>query len=158
MKRLVALLLCLGLCGCAIAYSNRMSNVRLGMSKDEVMQAIGHPASISATEGVEYLNYRLSETADEAVLYGITHDYSVCIKNGKVVSYGKRGDFGTTEQPAQVIKISGGLQSDENIKIQSTDELTTKIKTINKLLSDGLITKMDFEERKKKLLDEYTSR
>ena len=105
MKRLVALLLCLGLCGCATAYSNRMNNMRLGMSKDEVIQAMGHPASISATEGVEYLNYRFSDTADEALLYNITHDYSVCLKDGKVVSYGRRGDFGTTAQPAETIRI-----------------------------------------------------
>lgn len=38
------------------------------------------------------------------------------------------------------------------------DDVETKIKTLNKLLSDGLITKNDFEEQKKKLLSDYTNK
>jgi len=47
----------------------------------------------------------------------------------------KQGDLGTIQQPT----------------------LDTKLKTLNKLLEDRLITKNEFDEQKKKLLDDYTS-
>ena len=103
MKRLVAVILSLSfLCGCATA--GRMNQVSLGMSKAEVIRVMGQPVSTSAKDNTEYLNYRLSETST-ADYYGDYTPYAVCLKNGKVVSYGRHGDFGTTEKPAETIKI-----------------------------------------------------
>ena len=157
MKRTLVLLLCLGLYGCATA--GRINSISIGMSKGEVIKRMGRPVSTSAIEGKEYLNYQLAETSDNA-FYGVTTPYSVCLKDGKVVSYGRHGDFGTTEQPAQVIKIMGDIKSDEkiNVKTESNGELEKKLNTLNKLLLDGLITKSEFDEQKKKLLDDYTSK
>lgn len=157
MKSIFVLLLCLGLSGCATAY--KMNLVSLGMSKEDVIKAMGKPASTSAIEGTEYLNYKLSETSTED-FYGISTPYYVCIRDGKVISYGRTGDFNTTKDPTQVIKVIGDLKSDEKIKVQTENngELEKKLKTLNKLLSDGLITKSEFDEQKKKLLNDYTSK
>lgn len=51
------------------------------------------------------------------------------------------------QQPSQDAKIDG----------DNSGELTIKLKNLNKMLADGLITQNDFDGQKKKLLDNYTS-
>jgi hypothetical protein len=60
----------------------------------------------------------------------------------------KTGEFLAIQQFAQGIKIEG----DDNFALE------TKLKTLNKLLFDGLITKNEFDEQKKKLLNDYTNK
>ena len=75
------------LIGCA-ASSKKMNQLKLGMTKQEVIEAIGEPTSTSAKRNREYLNYRL--TAD-----GFYSDsYYVRLLDGKVESYGGAGSFG----------------------------------------------------------------
>ncbi len=73
------------LLGCAAA-SNKMNNLKLGMAKDDVVQAMGAPSSASETEGVLYLKYRLREGF-------ITDDYYIRLIDGKVDAYGRFGEF-----------------------------------------------------------------
>ena len=47
---------------------------------------------------------------------------------------------------------AGGIQQ------SNTETLEDKLKNLNKLLTDGLITKDDFDAKKKELLDNYTSK
>ena len=42
--------------------------------------------------------------------------------------------------------------------IRAKDDIETKMKTLKRLLSDGLITQSDFEEKKGKLLNDYTNK
>jgi hypothetical protein len=67
MKKLLAVLLCLGLVGCATMATN-INSVQLGMSKDEVIKTMGQPVSTSAIKGTEYLNYSLWEKIDMVLL------------------------------------------------------------------------------------------
>ncbi|TRZ93718.1 hypothetical protein D4R78_07990 [bacterium] len=60
----------------------------------------------------------------------------------------KTGEVKTIQQLGQSIKTEG----DDNRALE------TKLKTLNKLLSDGLITKNEFDEQKKKLLNDYTNK
>lgn len=85
----------------ACATSHKMNTVSLGMTKQQVTEALGPPASTSATSGVEYLNYRFSETDDHA-FQGITTPYFVRIVNGKVDAYGRLGDFDSTKRSIDV--------------------------------------------------------
>jgi len=82
--------------GCATAH--KMNNVSIGMTKSQVIEALGKPASTSAKEGVEFLNYRFSETDDHAFM-GYTTPFFVRIIGGKVDSYGRLGDFDSTKVP-----------------------------------------------------------
>lgn len=79
--------------GCATAY--KMNNLSLGMTKQEAIKVMGSPESISATEGVEYLNYSLKKFSTDPFL----DPYFVRIENGKVVAYGRMGDFNSTKIP-----------------------------------------------------------
>jgi nitrogen regulatory protein PII-like uncharacterized protein len=157
MKIIAILLLCLSLSGCATA--SKINSIGLGMTREEVVAKMGRPVSTSAIEGTEYMNYSLSETFDDE-FYGRYTPYYVCIRNGKVISYGRTGDFNTTKDPTQVIKVIGDIKSEQkvDIKTENKEELVQKLKTLNKLLADGLITQNEFEEQKKKLLDNYTNK
>ena len=92
--------------GCATAH--KISSVQIGMTKDEVVKVMGPPASTSAKGGTEYLNYSLSETDDQA-FHGITNPYYVRLINGKVDSFGRLGDFDSTQKPT--VRV----ETDENI-------------------------------------------
>lgn len=84
------------LAGCATAH--KINSINLGMPKQEVIKNLGRPVSTSAHNGIEYLNYRFSETDDEAFI-GVTTPYYVRIVDGKVSSYGRMGDFDSTKVP-----------------------------------------------------------
>ena len=84
--------------GCAAPMATRMSRVSVGMTKAQVMAAIGEPSSVAAERGCEYLNYRLATSFGDFD-GSDTSDYYVRIVNGRVDSYGHRGDFRTTELP-----------------------------------------------------------
>jgi hypothetical protein len=72
--------------GCA-GSSKKMNLLKLGMTKQEVIDAIGEPASTSAKRNTVYLNYHLSSG-------GFYNDaYYVRLLDGKVDAYGKAGDF-----------------------------------------------------------------
>jgi hypothetical protein len=85
--------------GCAT--SHKMNEISLGMTKQQVIEKLGPPVSTSATSGVEYLNYRFSETSDHAY-YGITTPYYVRIVDGKVDAFGRRGDFAIPETKSTI--------------------------------------------------------
>lgn len=85
--------------GC-IASSQVMNRVSIGMTKNEVIEKIGQPVSVSAKDGYEILNYRLAESL--VVEHGT--DYYVRLLNGKVESYGRLGDFDSAI-PQQKIMI-----------------------------------------------------
>jgi hypothetical protein len=105
MKRIIFIICVIALFfgGCA-RYAKDINAISLGMTKQEVIERLGNPASISATKGVEYLNYRYYED-DKDMWWGITHPYYVQIIDGKVTAYGRHGDFGVAEDAQQRQKI-----------------------------------------------------
>jgi len=72
--------------GCA-GSSKKMNTLKLGMSKQDVVAAIGSPDSTSAAGDIEYLRYRLNSGGFSA------DEYYVKLLHGKVNAYGKRGDL-----------------------------------------------------------------
>ena len=88
--------------GCAT--TSQMNHVNLGMTKQEVIKVMGEPSSTSATEGVEYMNYDLYLTALRFGEY-VSQPYYIRIVGGKVDSFGRKGDFGTTAPPTQKLVI-----------------------------------------------------
>jgi len=81
----------LALVGCATA--PKMNRLSVGMTKQEVLAAMGAPTSTAANaDGIEILRYRLSATRHDA-FHHRTEEYFVRLASGKVDSYGKMGDF-----------------------------------------------------------------
>lgn len=78
-----ALVACVVTVGCTTAA--QLNKIRVGMTKDEVIAAIGQPSSTGATANIEYLTYYL--TADDG--YGRDQPYMVRLVDGKVESFGR---------------------------------------------------------------------
>ena len=110
----------------------------------------GPPASTSAQSGTEYLNYSLSETDDQA-FHGVTRPYYVRLLNGKVDSFGRLGDFDSTQKPT--IR----LETDENIKtnVSGKTDLYSELKKLKELKDEGIISEDEYEKEKKELLEKY---
>ena len=103
--KLINLIAILLLVGCAAVpvgpKSTEMNKVSLGMSKNEVISAIGKPNRVSAKERITYLIYLLVDDVDytqSSITLGIAppqttkSEYFVELQNNSVVSYGKVGD------------------------------------------------------------------
>lgn len=134
--------------GCATAH--KISAVQIGMTKEEVIKVMGPPSSTSAKAGTEYLNYSLSETDDQA-FYGITKPYYVRLIDGKVDSFGRLGDFDSTQKPT--VRV----ETNENIKanVSSKSDLYSELKKLKELRDEGVISAAEFEKEKKELLEKY---
>jgi outer membrane protein assembly factor BamE (lipoprotein component of BamABCDE complex) len=143
MKFIAITFIFLFLFGCATAHI--INSVQLGMTKQEVVAAIGKPTSISAKDGTEYLNYRFSETDDDA-FYGVTTPYFVRLVNGQVDSYGRSGDFDSTQKPT--VRV----ETDENINVQDNGDLYTELKKLKELRDEGVLTEDEYQTEKKKAL------
>lgn len=78
--------------GCATA--QKMNNVSLGMNKAEVIKAMGRPSSTKAIGNEETLEYMLSATSNDD-FNGIYNQYWITLQDGRVVSYGRAGDYDT---------------------------------------------------------------
>lgn len=82
---LILALLILG--GCTTAH--KITAVRMDMTRADVISAMGEPASTGATDGKEFLNYKLLESAWDWE----PTPYTVIIREGKVVSYGRQNQI-----------------------------------------------------------------
>jgi len=86
MKKLCSLamiVLLMVLCSCAKPAS-RMVALSIGMTKEEVITAVGKPTSVEYSEGVEYLYFAVTELP----LNTNISRYVVVLFDGKVTSYG----------------------------------------------------------------------
>ena len=86
LTRITALgLAALLLLGCAGA--GKMNSVQLGMTKDQVISAIGNPSSTSEMGNTQYLKYQLCSD------WIFTDRYYVRLTDGSVDAFGRVGDF-----------------------------------------------------------------
>jgi len=90
MKKVIIGIFILLIASCATA--SKMNDIKFGMTKDEVINLLGNPVSVSSDGISEYLNYRFSETSNEA-FSDILRPYYIEIKDGRVTKYGRKGDF-----------------------------------------------------------------
>jgi len=124
------------------------------MTKAEVIAAMGPPVSVSAKEGTEYLNYKLSETGDDAFM-GWTTPYYVRIVNGKVDAFGRHGDFDSTKTPTIRIEKDETIKQDTNMKLEEKPDLYKELVKLKELKDQGIITDEEFESKKKEILKKY---
>jgi outer membrane protein assembly factor BamE (lipoprotein component of BamABCDE complex) len=134
----------------ACATAGKINEVQVGMTRDQVVAAIGRPVSVSAQGNLEYLNYRLSETSDDA-FYGIERPYYVRLINGRVESFGRVGDFNSTQVPTQ--RLITEQSSETKIKTENVADLDSKLRKLKALKDDGLISEDEFQAQRKKLLE-----
>jgi hypothetical protein len=154
-RTLIRVLLCcaaVSLTGCMamiFGTADELNKVSVGMTRQEVIQTLGQPKSISAKGDLEYLQYRWVK-AVVAADGNFPEDYFVAVKNGRVVSYGKKGDFDSAKTATQHVEI------DETIKggapQQQSGDVYTDLVKLKALRDAGVITDAEFQAQKTKRL------
>lgn len=112
-KSLLVILTLIMASGCASTIQKTLQ-LSVGMSKSEVIQIMGNPESSKASDGAEFLIYKLQPGtslgvgavcgmaglltigiayADPRCTGGKEEEHFVKLESGKVVSYGRIGDF-----------------------------------------------------------------
>ena len=104
MNRIYLALVFFTLFGCTGTSAN-LNKVSLGMSKAEVIQAIGTPDSVSAQGSVEYMVYHWASPKQIIADENDLDRYFIRLTDGRVDAYGEKGDFDSTQDPTTKIKI-----------------------------------------------------
>jgi SmpA / OmlA family len=79
------------LAGCA-TFSEKMNELSIGMTKEQVIEVLGQPASTSAKDNLQYMKYKFRR--DNQLL---PPQHFVRLVDGKVDAYGRIGDFDSTK-------------------------------------------------------------
>jgi len=154
---LVIAIIVVFLFGCATAH--KINRINVGMSKQEAINIMGEPVSVSAKEGVEYLNYQLTETASDD-LDGTYTPYFVRIIDGKVDSYGKLDDFNSFYYPDMRIKTDANIEEldeyeEKFINLLNNEFMYTELMKLKELKEAGILTEEEFEREKREILNKY---
>jgi tetratricopeptide (TPR) repeat protein len=132
MRYCIAALVGLFAVGCATAPSD-LNKVSMGMTKQQVIAAVGNPTSVRATQGVEYMIYHCREVsvgrqyfmAREGISGEMEADYYVRLVNGLVDAYGKQGDFDSTHIPEQKVDIDVNMHGTVQPSVSDTQPSPT---------------------------------
>jgi hypothetical protein len=83
-----------------------LTRVSVGMDKDEAIRRLGKPTRIAVHGGVEYLEYESYENSgwDWKGKRNFQQMF-VRIVNGRVDSFGRKGDFDSTKNPTTDINV-----------------------------------------------------
>ncbi|VXC44924.1 Short C-terminal domain-containing protein [Burkholderia sp. 8Y] len=154
-KAYVKLLLCvaaLSLTGCmamVFGTADQMNKISVGMTRQEVIQTLGEPKSISSMADLEYLQYRWVKTVIAAD-GNFPEDYFVAVRNGRVVSFGKKGDFDSTKLTSQRVEITESPRA--AVSRQQAPDLYTDLIKLKALKDAGVISDAEFQAQKTKRL------
>lgn len=102
MKKLTAIIVGSAmLCSCAdTKTSTKLNNIQMGMTRQDVVSLMGAPDSVSASSNTVYLMYHL-----ENHNAGGRSDYYVHLKENAVDSFGRKGDFDSTQKMKERIQV-----------------------------------------------------
>ena len=137
------------LSGC-FAKAGRTSGVHYGMSKQEVVAAMGAPVSVSTQGNSQYLNYSVCDT-DNQTPNGIMRPYVVRLMDGRVESYGTTGDVGSPQTPTGRQEIDQMVKQD--VRAKEPVDLYTELIKLKELKDTSVITEEEFRFQKKRILE-----
>ncbi|HTT56896.1 MAG TPA: SHOCT domain-containing protein [Opitutaceae bacterium] len=145
----LGLLLVALLAGCVTA--DRLNDIRIGMTKDQVISILGKPDSMSAQGNIEYLTYYLVTDTG----YGRDAPYSVRIVNGKVESFGRFAqltDIYMRPVDGSAPQINVGMPFAAVPAAAPHADLATQLERLKALKDQGALTDEEFQKAKEKLL------
>lgn len=144
----MSLLLVTLLAGCMTA--DRLNDVRIGMTKDQIISLLGKPDSTSAQANIEYLTYYL--TTDNG--YGRDMPYMVRLVDGKVESFGRfnqLSDIYMRPVGGGTPQINLGLPFSA-VPPAAGNDLVAQLQQLKALKDQGVLSEEEFQKAKQKLL------
>ena len=148
----LVLLLATLFAGCTMT-ADKLNNIKIGMTKDQVIAILGTPDSTSAQANIEYLTYYLvSDTS-----YGRDLPYSVRLVDGKVESFGRFAQLSDI-----YLRPVGGGPPQYNVGFPvavgsppaGETDLVAQLQKLKTLKDQGVLTDEEFQKAKQKLLSE----
>lgn len=159
----IALLLLALLSGCSTT-ADKLNDVRIGMSKDQVVALLGKPDSMSAQANIEYLTYYLSTDAGS---FDRERAYSVRMVDGKVESFGRFMQlFDIYNRPingaspmmgtSTMMMSSAGMGPTQVIRVPASNgnDIAGQITKLKRLKDEGTLTEEEFQKAKEKVISE----
>ncbi len=134
------------LASCATA--DKLNQIQIGMTRDQVTAILGTPDSTSAQANVEYLTYYLEGDPN----YGREQPYMVRLVGGKVESFGRmlqlwdlyNRPVGSSQNPASLAPMTAAPGA--------TTDLAGQLEKLKALKDQGVLTDEEFQRAKDKLL------
>lgn len=123
--------------------------IRPGMDEGQVVSLLGSPQTIANQARIKYLEY---ESFDRDIWLGSGRKenvqfFFVKLIDGKVDSFGRKGDFDSTKNPTREIKIEEKIiDSRPTSTTIKTFDLKSELLKIEQLKKDGLISDQEFKE------------
>lgn len=147
---LILLALCV-LCSCGRSRP-AFESVNLGETEAEVVAKLGAPTSTALSGGVKYLEYPAWDFNAWTGHRENHRTYFVRLVHGKVDAYGEKGDFDSTKDPASAVTVK--VQNDSGRKSDPNGlSIAEKLKEIEKLKADGVITEDEYMSMRKRIID-----
>jgi hypothetical protein len=162
------LLLAFALAGLVFAgceTSTRLNDMRIGMSKDQVVALLGTPDSTSAQANVEYLTYYLEINTPNGPVER-TQPYFVRLVDGKVESFGRYNTLEDLYNRPITSARPGDPNFPQNMLLSpvaptasapapaAPTDLAGQITRLKALKDQGVLTDEEFQKAKDKLLSE----
>ena len=146
----------------------KFDQVRAGMTEEQVAGIMGKPVTATQQGNAKYLEY---ETYDQDRWFGTGRNekendqwFFVRMVDGKVESFGKKGDMVPTKIPAPKAEVGPKISLDKREEVVSGRpaapvpfDLRTELEKLEKLKKDGLITESEFNELRQRVLDKATA-
>ncbi len=140
------------LAGCS-ATPERMVALEMGMSRAQVIKVMGAPISVSSIDDRDYLNYNLCVSGCTATpLLKRLRPFYVRLVNGKVDSFGEKGDFDSTKTPTTRVEIDKTIRGTIDSSSKQEQDMFSELRKLKELVDAGIITPAEFEARKKIIL------
>ncbi|HEY4246819.1 MAG TPA: SHOCT domain-containing protein [Lacunisphaera sp.] len=157
----IALLLLALLAGCSTT-ADKLNDVRIGMTKDQVIALLGKADSMSAQANIEYLTYYLSTDSDS---FNRERAYSVRLVDGKVESFGRFMQlFDIYNRPVTGAAPMMGASTmmgtspltgpTQVIRVPASNDIASQITRLKKLKDEGTLTEEEFQKAKEKVISE----
>ena len=149
MKPSLALALVALLSGCLIGPN--LSRISPGMTKPEVIAALGPPKDTAVQGRTEYLTYEGEASYADGRLGG--KFYFVRLIDGRVESFGRVGDFDSTKNPAVDYNINQKVTEQSITTQNQPSDLYTELKKLQAMRDEKLITEEEFQALKKRAIE-----
>jgi hypothetical protein len=138
--------------------AQQLNNISVGMTKEEVLHALGAPASTAAHAGGEFMIYRWMEgvvnTWNPNSPNAWPQEYYVFLEHGRVTSYGRKGDFGSATLPSTNINIKKDvtIREDQPPSPGMSPSKYDRLEQLFRLKEQGAITEAEYQQQKTVIL------
>lgn len=130
------------------------SKVSVGMTKAETLVALGKPDTTATQGRQEYLEYGWDDPWDGRI--APAEWYYVRLLDGRVESFGRKGDFNSTKNPTVDVNINQSVTTKKGAETDPapSSDLFTRLKKLQTLKDEGLLTDDEFQQLKRKAIEE----